>query len=208
MSEWRKIDGIENYEFSFNGKDALCRSGLKWRGQTGRLLSTNRGTNKYVAWNIYVDGKCLHKQAAWFIAKAFPEFVQNEYFEGAEIDHIDTDRLNNHPSNLRWVDKKGQMNNELTKEHIRSLKIGEGNPMYGKSLSTEHKNKISKSMTNNPLKSFKVSQYTKNGEIINTYVSMHEAHRQTGIPFQSIAACVSGVRNTAGGFVWKHGEQS
>ena len=202
MEKWRKIEGIDNYDFSFNGSTALCRSGL-----TGKLLSNNPGKNKYIAWGLIVNGERIHKQAARWIALAFPELVQNEYFEGAVIDHIDTDTMNNHPSNLRWVSAKGNMNNPLTKEHIREQKVGNNNPMYGKELTDEHKRKIATAMTNNPLKSYIAEQYSKEGNLLCTYLSIHEAGRQTGISFQHIAACISGKRKTAGGFVWRYGEQ-
>ena len=36
-----------------------------------------------------------------------------------EIDHIDTNGLNNHSNNLKWVTYQQNMNNEITKEKIK-----------------------------------------------------------------------------------------
>lgn len=43
-----------------------------------------------------------------------------------EVDHIDTNRLNNNYQNLRWVDRKGNMANPLT---VKKMKEECGNPI-------------------------------------------------------------------------------
>ena len=40
-----------------------------------------------------------------------------------EIDHIDTNKLNNHDWNLRWTNRKGNMNNPLT---VQKISYGKG----------------------------------------------------------------------------------
>lgn len=49
-----------------------------------------------------------------------------------------------------------------------------------------------------------VNQYTKDGEFIETYKTVAEASRATGICEGSIRHCVKDRRKTAGGFVWKY----
>lgn len=145
MSEWRKIDGIENYEFSFNGKDALCKS-LNYQRTGCQQLLSNKPSQKtgYINWVLRINGKSVTKQAGVWIAMAFPELVENEYFEGAQIDHKDTDRQNNHPSNLRWVSRSGNMLNPLTRKHLSEWQKGEKSYMWGRHLSEETKLKLSK----------------------------------------------------------------
>lgn len=67
-----------------------------------------------------------------------------------EIDHIDTNILNNRSDNLRWVTHKENMNNIITKSNISKTHIGlfsgEKNPMYGKHHSSETKQKQHNSM--------------------------------------------------------------
>ena len=49
-----------------------------------------------------------------------------------------------------------------------------------------------------------VLQYTKDDIFIKEYISIRDAHRETGIAFQSIGKCANGKLPTAGGFIWKH----
>lgn len=51
-----------------------------------------------------------------------------------------------------------------------------------------------------------VEQYTLAGDFIQTYVSAHEADRQTGINYSDICACCreNNGKTTAGGFQWKY----
>ena len=51
-------------------------------------------------------------------------FVQNT-FNNLEVDHIDTNRLNNRVDNLRWVTHKENCNNKITKE---KMSISKSNP--------------------------------------------------------------------------------
>ena len=49
------------------------------------------------------------QQLAFWIAK---EFVDG-YFEGAVVDHIDSDPTNNHPSNLQWITQSQNIKKRL-----------------------------------------------------------------------------------------------
>ena len=59
------------------------------------------------------------------------------YFDGAEVDHINTIRDDNRADNLRWVTSKENSNNELTKEKLS----GENHCFYNKKR-PEHSNKM------------------------------------------------------------------
>ena len=48
-----------------------------------------------------------------------------------------------------------------------------------------------------------VGQYSRDGQLIATYVSILDAGRNTGVDHSSINKCVNGKRKSAGGFVWK-----
>ncbi len=56
----------------------------------------------------------------------------------------------------------------------------------------------------NPVK--EVSQYTKDNVLINTYISLMEAQRITGVPNSNIVKCCKNIRKTAGGFKWEYTE--
>lgn len=50
-----------------------------------------------------------------------------------------------------------------------------------------------------------VNQYTLEGGLLNTYKSVCEASRQTGIDQSSISSCCLGKRyKSAGGYIWKY----
>lgn len=55
---------------------------------------------------------------------------------------------------------------------------------------------------------YKVKCYTRNGELINIYNSLHEAERETGILRVNISRCCKGEVYTAGNYVWRHIEDN
>lgn len=61
------------------------------------------------------------QQLAFWIAK---EFVDG-YFEGAVVDHIDSDPTNNHPSNLQWITQSQNIQKRIDFEETDSKYIKE-----------------------------------------------------------------------------------
>ena len=165
-NEWRKVPGFDNYEINIATKEGKCRTlNYKRTGQTRELSNKPSKANGRINWCLYNEDGPKYGQPARWIALAFPELVQNEYFKGADIDHIDTDPMNNNPSNLRWVTRSGNLQNPLTKQHNSAVRKGrvfsletrrkmsesrKGRvcPFKGKHLSEEHKRKISETLKN------------------------------------------------------------
>lgn len=174
MEQWRDVPGYEGlYQISIDTKEGKCRN-----LRTGKILSTKPCTRfNRIYWDLCKNGKCNNQQAARWIALTYPELIENEYFEGAEIDHKDTDRLNNQPSNLHWVTRKENLNNPLTRKHNSEVRVGNSHCRV-------------------------VQQYSLDGKLIATYNSIKEATDKTGC--FGINKCCRKKRKSSGGYIWKY----
>ena len=77
----------------------------------------------------------------------------------------------------------------------------------GKHHSEETKRKISganKGKVYAPIKA--VLQFSKDGELIAEYSSIHEAERNTGCNNSHISSCCKDKRKSCGGYIWKYKE--
>lgn len=92
----------------------------------------------------------------------------------AHVNHIDGNKLNNDLSNLEWATP--QENSQHSFDN-------------GLSQPTNEK---------------EIYQISLGGEVVQTFISLHEAGRQTGIAWQNISKVCRGLRNTAGGFKWRY----
>lgn len=101
---------------------------------------------------------------------------------------------------------KGDKNPFFNKKHtiknklLWSInKIGNKHPMYGK---THNNSSIEQNKKSQPNKK-SVYQLDLNDNIINFYISVHAASKETIINRGSIIQCCKGKYKTAGGFKWK-----
>lgn len=183
---WRDIPGWEGYKVSNKKRiRSVDRIVIKENGKTqfcpGKILTPHKDKKGYNYINLWKNSKTKRCSLYRLVALSFQD-ICGEYFEGAEVDHLDTDRSNDIPENLRWVDRKGQFKNKLTQKHM------------------------SESNTNNHNISKWVIKLSKNNEILHFYPSTRQANRETGIDNSSISACCLGKQKTAGGFIWKYAE--
>lgn len=191
---WREIPGFEGIYQASNTQKVkslerlVSRKDGKTRIQRERIMHPADNGIGYLYVNLNKDGKKEKAYIHQIMAKTFPELVQNEWFEGAEIDHIDTNPQNNDPANLKWVDRKGQYKNNLTKQHLEKSVWATGMFVNRKDLSKW------------------VIKLSTNNEILHFYPSIQEASRETNIPAPNIHKCLTGKRNSAGGFAWKYAE--
>lgn len=129
----------------------------------------------------------------------------------------------------------GAILSDETRRKMSKSRTGEKNHFYGKHHSKETKKIISdkakkrtrpeetKRKTSETLKGHIVSEETRkkisdkhskkpvvqlnqNNDIMATYISIMEAHRQTGIRRAGISACCRHKQKTAGGFIWRYKE--
>lgn len=87
-------------------------------------------------------------------------------------------------------------------QKLSVMRMGKGNPMFGKKLTDEQRKERSQAMLNNSMS--KVTyQYGLDGTLIAIWPSISEAGRQLGISNSSkICACCKGKKPQAYGFIW------
>ena len=141
---WKDIYFIENgIEYDYRG--------LYQVSNFGRVKSLGNGNSNFSKERILKAGKhksgylnvilCKNsKQKNFKVHRLVAFMFINGYFDGAEVDHIDTDKTNNNVDNLRWCTKIVNQNNPLTLKHLSEAK-------KGKEKTDEHKRKMSKSKT-------------------------------------------------------------
>ena len=119
---WRDIKGYEGlYQVSHTGK---VRS-LNYL-QTERVKELKPWINMsgYYQVKLCKNGKIKVETIHRLVASAFLINVDNKPC----IDHIDTDGLNNHVTNLRYCTYKENANNETTKVNYALSKLGKKHP--------------------------------------------------------------------------------
>jgi len=104
LEEWRDIPGYPGYKASSFGRIL---------GKKGKEIGCF--THKYVVCGLGF-GK-IPKTRHQLIAAAF---LPPKPFNDAEIDHIDRNKHNDRPSNLRWADRYDQMANRNVMKNSKS----------------------------------------------------------------------------------------
>ena len=169
---WKPVIGYEGlYDVSNLGR---IRS-LNYR-RTGKtfILKPVLCSGYYVV-NLWKNKKRSLFKLHRLIAQVFVPNPDNL----PEVDHISTIKTDNRAINIRWTDRKGNVNNPITKERIK------------KAVSINGK------MCSKP-----VIQCTLDGKEIVFWHSMSEA-KKLGFNEGNISECCQGKRKTHKGFVWK-----
>ena len=176
METWRNIPGTDGkYLIDISTKEGRCKNAV-----TGYIFKNAPHKRDHrINWCLHYGGKNHNKQAAVWIALTYPELVANEWFKGAEIDHINTDRMDNRPENLRWVTRRENLNNPLTRKHRSECLTGRANKKLQKP----------------------VRQYTLSGELVAEFSSITEAHKKTGL--RHISECCRGIFKSSSGYRWE-----
>lgn len=106
--EMRKIRGFENYGITSQGRvwsyisNIWLKPTINKKGNHRRLyVSLGRGNKRYI-----------HR----LVAEAFLPNPDNL----PEVDHIDSNGMNNNVENLRWVTHEANMKNIITQDKIKS----------------------------------------------------------------------------------------
>lgn len=124
LETWRDIPGyIDHYEASTIGRIRNKR--------TGKILKLTPNASGYCIIHLYTDSVCGKKMSKLvrvhrLIAQTFIPNPDNK----PDVDHIDTNTLNNRVENLRWVTSKENSRNEATLQKVSAMWEGsaEDNP--------------------------------------------------------------------------------
>ena len=120
QEEWRPVVGYEGrYEVSNLGRVRSVDRQVKVRNQygftgsrvyPGKVLTPVHGRGDYLMLHLSKDNKATNFSVHRLVAFAFVPNPDNK----PHIDHIDGDRHNNLPENLRWCTCKENINNPIT----------------------------------------------------------------------------------------------
>jgi hypothetical protein len=179
MEIWRNIKGLEGkYQISSEGRvrslDRIVeyfsskKNDIVYQHTKGRILKTARGKDGYLQTSL---GKGIKNQKIHrLVGEAFIPNPDNM----PEIDHINGDNTDNRVENLRWTDRKGNMNNPITKKRLSDVK--------------EKKT---------------VLQLDMDGNVIAEFPSLHEMQRQLGYSRWAVLEVIRGNLKTYKGYKWE-----
>lgn len=127
MEEWRDV--------IVDREEADTYKGLYQVSNLGRVKSLHRGKEKILKPRLTNRGYlrvllCRNGKRKLFRIHRLVglAFLNDTYFEGAEIDHINTIKTDNRVENLRWCTSIENINNELTREHHKESFRGINHP--------------------------------------------------------------------------------
>jgi len=177
--EWRDIEGFEGrYQVSNEGR---VRSLNYNRTEKVKVMKCRMNTNGYHQVPLTKDGK----MKMYLVHRLVYESFVGQIPDDMQVNHLDEVKTNNSLSNLKLTTPSENTN------------YGTGNKRRSKTLTGKNINRQDQSKP--------VHQIDKvTGEILNTYPSVREAYRKTGIAYQNISECCKGNQNRshAGGYKW------
>ena len=151
-------------------------------------------------WEHNILGKFEDKQEALNVEEMFIRLFDSTN-EGYNISSYGSGNYEKTEEQKKKISEAntGKHRSEEMKKKISEALSGEKAYWYGKHHSEELKKKISESMGVNG-----ILQFSKDGELIAEYSSIHEAERNTGCNNCNICKCCKGKYKSAGGFIWKY----
>jgi hypothetical protein len=179
---WKDIKGLNGYQVSTLGNvRSIDRNIIGINGfpqkRKGKILSQSIINSGYLIVSFKVNSKTYRRLVHRLVAEAF--IPNNKNYP--QVNHKDECRTNNNVNNLEWCTSKYNCNY--------------GNIKIRSKLSHINHKKLSK----------KVLMIDENDNIINSFPSIKEAERVTGIKNYNISRCCHRRKYylTAGGYKWK-----
>lgn len=179
---WKEVPGFEGVVFA------------SYYGRIVKIQKENPSVRIVIRYFTNPDGYYMVSlKRSYFvhriIASAFLSNPENKPC----VDHIDTNKKNNIVSNLKYVTHKENVNNEITKEHIREER---------------------RSRKGTPFSRKEIAKYDRNWNLICTYESLSKAAKENNLSISAISNAVyfedrknrhkQLLSSTAGGFYWRY----
>ena len=187
---WKDIEGYEGiYQVSNLGRVRSLdryytkphpRNGVPTKYfKRGSIITNHTLRNGYTNVMLKFEGGKKNFMVNRLVAKAFVP----GYFEGADVNHKDCNRQNNHADNLEWMTRRDNLmyNNDKNASAMEQIHRSQRKPII---------------------------QMTMDGEYIREWPSIYAAHLALGLDSKSISgACRQryGMK-TCGGYRWKFKE--
>lgn len=194
---WKDIYFIENgVEYDYRGLYQVSNYGniKSFHNGKEKIKKKTKSNNGYQIVNLCKNGKqkkfLVHRLVLYV-------FDSDNYFDGADVDHINTDRTDNRFKNLHWCTRKENCNNPLTKDNCSKAK-------KDKTLSEEHKHKISEAMKGKNIGKL-IERWSKDGILID--IKYQFEYVEMGFNKGNIYSCCKGKCKSAGGYIFKYHEE-
>ena len=169
---WKDVVGYEGkYQISNMGRV----KSLKYRQkECSQIIKPICNLDGYYFVNLYKDGINKKQRIHRMVAEAFIPNLENK----SEVDHINTIRTDNRAENLRWVTRKENCNNKLTKEKRIKCMIGKNIGNQGKKVKCLNTNEV--------------------------FVSAGDAARRLGLHRTNVSRCCNGEFKQVKGYRFEY----
>jgi len=104
----KSIEGFSEYKITSDGKVISHR----WPNKPRELKPGKMGKGGYLSVALMIDNI---KAQSFRVHRLVAKHYVSGYFEGAVVNHIDENKLNNHYSNLEWVTQEENVAKYFTK---------------------------------------------------------------------------------------------
>lgn len=127
MEEWKIINGFDG-RYSISNKGRIKQNNIDYISLQNKHIHHDEKILEPILWQsryLRIDLRNNKKDKKYrlnvYIHKLVAEYFIGPRLKGYEIEHIDSNYLNNSADNLRYVSHKDNMNNSITKDRRKEV---------------------------------------------------------------------------------------